>query len=107
MRRLPPATIVTAAFLALFALVALTAFQSPSMIYKPLQTGVAACYSKRVAGHRTTSGQRYDPTALTAAHGALLVGTHVRVTNLENGKSTVVVVNDHMSSQGRTACNER
>jgi rare lipoprotein A len=83
------------------------------MILRPLQTGVAACCSERLIGHRTTSGQRYDPNALTATHGTLPVGTHVRVTNLENGKSVVVVVNDRMSSHGkiimdvsRRACKE-
>ena len=65
------------------------------------QTGMAACYSRRLVGHRTTSGQRYDPNALTAAHGTIPAGTHVKVTNLENGKSVVVVVNDHMSAHGK------
>jgi rare lipoprotein A len=77
------------------------------------QTGEAACYSPRLTGHRTTSGQRYNPNALTAAHGTIPLGSHVKVTNLENGKSVVVLVNDHMSSRGkiimdisRRACNE-
>jgi rare lipoprotein A len=90
------ATLVTVSFPSL-----LLAFRGPEMILKPLQTGIAACYSKQWVGHRTTSGQRYDPNALTAAHGKLPLGTHVRVTNLENGKSVIVVVNDRMSSHGR------
>jgi rare lipoprotein A len=79
----------------------LLAFRGPPVVFKPLQTGVAACYSRRSVGHRTTSGQRYDPTVLTAAHGNIPLGTHVRVTNLENGRSVVVVVNDHMAASGR------
>jgi len=62
------------------------------------QTGVAACYSRRLTGHRTTSGQPYDPKALTGSHATLPVGTQVKVTNLENGKSVVVLINDKMSS---------
>ena len=64
-------------------------------------TGEAACYGRQLIGHRTTSGQRYDPTALTAAHGRIPLGAHVKVTNLENGKSVVVVINDKMSSHGK------
>lgn len=69
--------------------------------WKGPQTGIAACYSKRLAGHRTTSGQRYDPSALTAAHGRIPAGTHVMVTNLANGKSVELVVNDRMAAHGR------
>jgi rare lipoprotein A len=62
------------------------------------ETGVAACYSHRLVGHRTSSGQKYNPNALTAAHATIPVGTHVKVTNVENGKSVVVVINDHLSA---------
>ena len=62
------------------------------------ETGVAACYSRRLVGHRTSSGQKYNPNALTAAHATIPVGTHVKVTNVENGKSVVVVINDHLSA---------
>jgi rare lipoprotein A len=65
------------------------------------ETGLAACYSRHLNGHRTSSGQRYDPNALTASHSTIPVGTHVRVTNVENGKSVVVLVNDHMSGHHR------
>jgi rare lipoprotein A len=64
------------------------------------QTGIAACYSRRLKGHRTSSGQRYDPEALTASHATIPVGTHVKIANVENGKSVVVLVNDHMSGHG-------
>jgi len=62
------------------------------------ETGIAACYSKRLKGHRTSSGQRYNPNALTAAHAKIPMGTQVKVTNIENGRSVVVTVNDHMSA---------
>jgi|SRR6516162_4656063 rare lipoprotein A len=62
------------------------------------ETGVAACYSRHLVGHKTSSGQKYNPNALTAAHATIPVGTHVKVTNVENGKSVVVVINDHLSA---------
>src|SRR5258708_40158302 len=65
------------------------------------ETGMAACYSHHLVGHRTASGKRYDPNKLTAAHSKIPIGSHVKVTNVKNGKSVVVVVNDHMSSHAR------
>jgi rare lipoprotein A len=62
------------------------------------ETGIAACYNRRLKGHRTSSGQRYNPDALTAGHAKIPLGQQVKVTNLENGKEVVVTVNDHMSA---------
>jgi rare lipoprotein A len=62
------------------------------------ETGVAACYSRRLVGHRTSSGKRYNPNALTAAHPTIPLGTRVKLTNLENGRSTVVTVDDRLSA---------
>ena len=45
-------------------------------------------------GGRTASGERYDRNSLTAAHRTLPFGTHVRVTNLRNGRSVVVRINN-------------
>jgi rare lipoprotein A len=56
--------------------------------------GVASYYGREFAGRRTASGERYDPHRLTAAHRSLPFGTRVRVTNLDNGRSVVVRVND-------------
>ena len=56
--------------------------------------GLVSFYSDKLQGRPTASGAAYDPGALTAAHKTLAFGTRVRVTNLENGKSAVVVVND-------------
>ena len=64
----------------------------------PVEKGKAACYSKRLAGHKTTSGERYDPSKLTASSPRKdLLGSQAKVTNLANGKSVVVTVNDHMA----------
>jgi rare lipoprotein A len=62
------------------------------------ETGIAACYSKRLRGHRTFSGQRYNPRALTAAHATIPMGTRVQLTNIENGRTTIVTVNDRLSA---------
>lgn len=63
-----------------------------------VEKGKAACYSKRLAGHKTTSGERYDPNKLTASSPRRdLLGGQVKVTNLANGKSVVLTVNDHMA----------
>jgi rare lipoprotein A len=63
------------------------------------ETGMATCYARHLAGHRTYSGKRYNPHALTAAHATIPIGTHVKVTNLKNDKSVVVLVNDRMSAR--------
>jgi rare lipoprotein A len=59
-----------------------------------VQTGEASWYGERHQGRRTASGEVYDMRQLTAAHRALPLGTHVLVTNLQNGRSVEVRVND-------------
>jgi rare lipoprotein A len=66
--------------------------QSPAEQSK--ETGLAAVYSDRLNGHRTASGRRYDRNRLTAAHKTLPFGTKVRITNLRNGRTVDVVIND-------------
>lgn len=58
------------------------------------QIGEASWYGRKFHGRLTSNGERYDMFKLTAAHKNLPLPTYVRVTNLENGKSTVVRVND-------------
>jgi rare lipoprotein A len=59
------------------------------------EEGLATYYSPRLAGHRTASGERYDPKLLTAAHPVLPLGTRVRVTRLNADVTPVVVrIND-------------
>jgi rare lipoprotein A len=55
------------------------------------QSGKASWYA---SGHRTASGERFNPNGLTAAHRSLPFGTRVRVTNQANGRSVVVRIND-------------
>lgn len=56
--------------------------------------GRASYYGQELAGNRTASGERFDPGALTAAHRSLPLGSLLRVTNLTNGLSAIVRVND-------------
>lgn len=58
------------------------------------ETGIASWYGPTFYGHKTANGEMYDGNALTAAHKTLPMPVNVRVTNLENGKSLVVRVND-------------
>ncbi len=58
------------------------------------QVGLASWYGKEFAGRRTASGVIYNEWGLTAAHRDLPLGAEVTVTNLENGKSIIVVVDD-------------
>jgi rare lipoprotein A len=58
------------------------------------EKGIASWYGKDFHGKKTSNGERYDMHAMSAAHPTLPMGTKVRVTNLENGKSMVLRIND-------------
>ncbi|MGP1362605.1 MAG: septal ring lytic transglycosylase RlpA family protein [Bacteroides sp.] len=58
------------------------------------QEGQASYYADKFHGRSTASGEKYDKTLFTCAHMTLPYGTNLKVTNLENGKSVVVRVND-------------
>ena len=69
--------------------------------YEPLandqpytQRGMGTWYGKKFHGQRTSSGEPYDMYKMTAAHPVLPIPSYARVTNLTNGKSVVVRVND-------------
>ena len=56
--------------------------------------GVASYYADEFHGKQTSNGEIYDMNDLTAAHRTFPFGTKVRITNLENGRTVVVRVND-------------
>ena len=58
------------------------------------ERGVASWYGEKFHGRRTSSGEPYDMYRMTAAHKSLPLPTYVRVTNLKNGRSVTVRVND-------------
>jgi len=58
------------------------------------ERGIASWYGTKFHGKRTSSGEPYDLYAMTAAHKTLPLPTYVEVTNLKNGRSVIVKVND-------------
>ena len=64
------------------------------------ESGKVAWYGHKFAGHKTASGERFNPNALTMAHKSLPFGTRVKVTNTGNNRSVVVRVNDRGPTSG-------
>ena len=58
------------------------------------ERGMASWYGKKFHGQKTSSGEVYDMFAMTAAHKTLPIPSYAKVTNVRNGKSVVVRVND-------------
>lgn len=61
---------------------------------QPYQVGTASWYGDYFQGKETASGEPYDMRDFTAAHPSLPLGTFVKVTNLRNGRTVVVRIND-------------
>lgn len=57
-------------------------------------TGLASFYGPGFAGKKTASGERFNPGGLTAAHRSLPFGTRLKLTNLANGRTIIVRIND-------------
>jgi len=75
-----------------------TVFGQQYVPYKALapyrQRGIGSWYGRKFHGQRTSSGEPYDMYAMTAAHATLPIPSYARVTNLANGRSAIVRVND-------------
>ena len=68
---------------------------TPMTTLQPYQArGIASWYGRRYHGKPTSSGEPYDMYGMTAAHPLLPIPSYVRVTNVTNGRSVVVRVND-------------
>ena len=83
----------------LFTLVLSACSQTPSSSVRHSstsyqETGKASFYANKYQGRQTASGERFNQKAKTAAHKKLPFGTRVKVTNVRNGKSVVVRIND-------------
>ncbi len=75
--------------------VALGRTYTPMTSLQPYKArGIASWYGRRYHGKQTSSGEVYDMYAMSAAHTVLPIPSYARVTNLANGKSVVVRVND-------------
>ena len=91
------------------AMTAPTAAPAPMAAAKPAPAasadamdGKAAWYGRKFNGRKTASGQRFNAAAMTAAHPSLPFGSRVKVTNTQNKRSVVVVINDRgPSTPGR------
>lgn len=66
-----------------------------------IQYGLASFYSNKFNGRKTASGEIFSQQKLTAAHNTLPLGTYVRVTNLRNGKTVVVKINDRLHHRNK------
>lgn len=69
-------------------------YQPMTTLEEYKQQGVASWYGRRYHGNQTASGEVYDMYAMTAAHPTLPLPSYVSVTNVQNGKTVVVRVND-------------
>jgi rare lipoprotein A len=74
---------------------------TPQPRVKSVSTGQASWYGPGFFGNRTASGEVLRPGTLTAAHRTLPFGTKVRVTNMSNGRSAIVRINDRGPFHGR------
>jgi len=66
----------------------------PEEDYQYDESGIASWYGTKFHGRKTANSEVYDMNALTAAHRTLPMPSYVRVTNLENGRSLILRVND-------------
>ncbi len=69
--------------------------------YGPAHLGRASWYGSEFQGSPTASGEPFNMHALTAAHRTLPLGSYARVSNLANGRSVVVKINDRGPHTGR------
>lgn len=58
------------------------------------EVGIASWYGPTFHGRRTANGETFDMNRVSAAHPTLPLGTRVKVTNLDNGRSTILRIND-------------
>jgi len=71
-----------------------TRYQPIATAHGFVEEGVASWYGRDFHGRKTSNGETYDMYAMTAAHKTLPMNVYLKVTNLDNGRSTVVRVND-------------
>ena len=79
-------------WIVLLAIIILYSCAAPR--YREIEYGMASWYGSEFHGRPTASGEIYNMNDMTAAHNSLPLGSRVMVTNLENGKSIEVTIND-------------
>jgi rare lipoprotein A len=86
---------LTLAATVLAALVALPVYATEEQPDEnKVQTGYASYYASNLTSQRTAAGEKVDPDLMTAAHWHLPLGSWAKVTNLDNGRSIKVRIND-------------
>ena len=73
----------------------------PKRLVVSTSTGEASWYGPGFFGNRTANGEVFKPGTMTAAHRTLPFGTQVKVTNLRNGRETIVRINDRGPFSGQ------
>ena len=104
--RLSPVQMLVAAALAATASLTIlpvraSAQEADQAAQTELARGRATWYGAKFNGRRTSSGERFDMNALTAAHESLPFGTRVLVRNISNGREVVVRINDRLPHPGK------
>lgn len=92
MRKNPKA--IASFFVAIFLLFSISCVQRQILAPGSIQTGLASWYGPDFHGKSTSSREVYNMYDMTAAHRTLVFGTRVMVTNIKNGKSVIVRIND-------------
>jgi len=77
-------------FVCVVAIISVFGCREPARV----EEGTASYYADALDGRTTASGETYDKREYTAAHRTLAFGTRVKVTNLDNGRSVWVRIND-------------
>ena len=78
--------------------IVLLSLETPAFGFR--SEGIASYYGPGFVGKRTARGDIFSPRGLTAAHNTLPFGSLVKVTNLRNGRSVVVTINDRGGFNG-------
>lgn len=66
-----------------------------------IKYGLASYYAKKFTGRKTSDGSSYNSSKYTAACNVLPLGTWVKVTNLQNNRSVIVQINDHLHHRNK------
>ncbi len=85
---------VSLCFLLVISSCSTVEYRSSPQLIGYTERGIASFYAMHFQFRKTSSGERFNQLALTAAHRTLPFGTKVRVTNLKNNRSVIVKVND-------------
>ena len=80
--------------LVIIMMISMLSFYSFTNEATEAKTSLISFYHDKFNGRKTASGEMFDNTKLTAAHRTLPFGTKLKMTNMKNGKSVVVKIND-------------